>query len=216
MPDTITQNKTELIKQEILLELKDKLEKREGSVDLIAWLQSTDFFTSPSSTIFHGNDDGGLAEHSLHVYKLLQEKNQRYNLGIKPDTMAICGLLHDVCKTNSYKLEKKNRKVDGVWREEFVWVVDDKLPLGHGEKSVMMIQRFIHLTDDELMAIRWHMGAFEPGTAFNYPTGYAFKGATKKAPIVTALMTADMEAANILEGDGYNPNHKLSEERMSN
>jgi hypothetical protein len=77
--------------------------------------------------------------------------------------------------------------------------VDDQLPLGHGEKSVFMLQRFIPLTDEEALAIRWHMTAFDPSIHFNYPNGYAFKKAAEMSPLVTLLFTADYEASNIIE-----------------
>ena len=48
--------------------------KREGIDKLIEWLtdpNSCDFFTAPSSSVYHGNYKGGLCEHSLNVYKCL-------------------------------------------------------------------------------------------------------------------------------------------------
>lgn len=197
-------------KNQILEILKTNL-RGDGKEDLLYYLEKgTDFFTAPSSTVFHSSEEGGLAVHSLHVYELLKEKNERYGLEISPASVAICGLLHDVCKTNYYAREKKWRKIDGKWVEEEVWVVDDKFPVGHGEKSVAILQRFIKLTDDEIIAIRWHMAAFDAGIHFNYPSGYPFRLATKRVPLLTALITADMEASNILEADDYNPNHKMS------
>ena len=48
--------------------------KREGMEDLIKFLESTDFFTAPASTRFHGDFAGGLVEHSMKVYEILVEK----------------------------------------------------------------------------------------------------------------------------------------------
>ncbi|HHT9153085.1 MAG TPA: outer membrane protein assembly factor BamA [Candidatus Hypogeohydataceae bacterium YC40] len=40
--------------------------------------------------------------------------------------------------------------------------IEDDFPIGHGEKSVMMVQKYIDLTPQEAMIIRWHMGSFDP------------------------------------------------------
>ena len=77
--------------------------------------------------------------------------------------------------------------------------VDDQLPLGHGEKSVSILQDFVKLTPEEKVAIRWHMQAFDAGIHFQYPSGYAFREAADKYPLVTLLFTADLEASQILE-----------------
>ncbi len=85
-----------------------KANPRKGMDNLIKWLQESDFFTAPASTDFHGNEDGGLAAHSLSVYELLAEKVKRYETMILDDSVAICGLLHDVCKTGFYKSDIKS------------------------------------------------------------------------------------------------------------
>jgi len=77
--------------------------------------------------------------------------------------------------------------------------VNDQFPMGHGEKSVILLQQFIKLEDFEMLAIRWHMSSFDAGIHFNYPSGYPFRAAVEKSPLVTLLATADMEASNILE-----------------
>jgi len=176
------------------------LVKREGMPALITYLKESDFFTAPCSTQFHLACEGGLAKHSLNVYDLLTEKVKRYSLGTPEDSIVICGLLHDLCKTNYYVRGKRNVKENGKWSEKEIWEVKDQFPLGHGEKSVILAQNFIHLTIDEQLAIRWHMVAFDAGIHFNYPSGYAFREASKN-PLVVALFTADYEASKILEGE---------------
>lgn len=79
------------------------------------------------------------------------------------------------------------------------YCIDDKLPLGHGEKSLSMLQDYIPLTNEEKLAIRWHMGMTEAGTHFFYPTGVSYQNAVKLSPLVTLLQTADYEASQILE-----------------
>ena len=86
------------------------------------------------------------------------------------------------------------------------YVVDDVFPVGHGEKSVFMIQQFIKLYDEEIAAIRWHMIAFDAGVHFNYPSGFPFRQSLEKYPLATVLFTADFEASNILERKDYEKN----------
>lgn len=85
------------------------LVKREGMPALITYLKESDFFTAPCSTQFHLACEGGLAKHSLNVYDLLTEKVKRYSLGTPEDSIVICGLLHDLCKTNYYVRGKRIR-----------------------------------------------------------------------------------------------------------
>ncbi|HBE80370.1 MAG TPA: hypothetical protein DDW65_21695 [Firmicutes bacterium] len=78
------------------------------------------------------------------------------------------------------------------------WSVDDQFPIGHGEKSVIMLQEYIKLTKSEILAIRWHMAPFDAGIHFPYPTGYAYRKAQEE-PAVTLLQAADMLASKIVE-----------------
>lgn len=54
--------------------------------------------------------------------------------------------------------------VDGMQGEkpkpEDSYVYDDGFPIGHGEKSVIVLQQYIDLTAEEAMAIRYHMGEY--------------------------------------------------------
>ena len=117
---------------------------RPGADKLLEWLKSTDFFTAPASTRFHGAYPGGLVKHSLNVYyALLGNFNLR---GLySPQTQTIVALLHDVCKANYYAGEYPD------------YTVKDQIPMGHGEKSVYLVMKHMELTDDEALAIRWHM-----------------------------------------------------------
>lgn len=80
-----------------------------------------------------------------------------------------------------------------------VWKVVDQLPMGHGEKSVYMIQKFIDLTDIEALAIRWHLGAHDPGAHFFYPTGVANNQAVREVPLVSMMAAADYIATWLVD-----------------
>ena len=167
---------------------------RPGKDELIKFLVNSDFYTAPASTRFHGSYAGGLANHSLEVYNLLWLKAEQFNFNVSEDTLAICGLLHDVCKINLYVMGKKNVKENGKWSEKDVWEHRDSFPMGHGEKSVYIINKFFDLSDEEALAIRWHMGFSEPRELWS-----SLSDAFNKSPLVTALFTSDMEASHILE-----------------
>ena len=176
---------------------------RRGADRLLAWLDSdaSDFFTAPSSPRFHGAAEGGLVEHSLNVYECLKDYLSRprtkelYGMDYTPETIAITALLHDICKVGFYAVDYRNAKNEqGVWERVPYYTIRDSLPYGHGEKSVYMIQCFMHLTQDEAFAIRYHMGF----------SGIEDKNSIGRAlemfPLALAVNVADMEATYYLEG----------------
>ncbi len=163
---------------------------------------SSDFFKAPASTKFHSSFAGGLVEHSVKVYnrflnKIKTEFGEKYEEVITNESIAIIGLLHDVCKINFYKSEYRNTKDKaGNWVQVICYTVDDKLPYGHGEKSVYILSGFIKLTRDEAMAINWHMGGFD-----NRVQGgsYSMSVAFQQYPIAVIFHTADLETAYLDE-----------------
>ena len=168
--------------------------EREGINDLINWLENgTDFFTAPASTKYHLAYEGGLLEHSLNVYEeLKKELNSDLN-----SSAIIVSLLHDVCKANYYlKGFKSQKNQDGVWEQIPYYTTNDTLPLGHGEKSVILIQRYIKLTDEEIMAIRFHMGGFESKDNYRY-----LNGAFNKCSLAVELHIADLKATYFRENE---------------
>ena len=171
-----------------------------GMEDLMAWLERSDFYTAPASTRFHGNYTGGLLEHSLNVYDKLSGFVARYpELEISPETVAVTALFHDLTKVNYYTVSSRNVKDDvtGAWHKEPFYKTEDRLPLGHGEKSVIILQSFIKLTRDEIVAIRWHMGSFDCAVkGGDYGMGNAFE----TYPLAVMTHLADMEATYLVEG----------------
>ncbi|MBV4422944.1 HD domain-containing protein [Clostridium tyrobutyricum] len=185
--------KSEEIKDKIIELLSSTTRKDIDKV--IEFLKSSDFFEAPASTKYHGNYNGGLAEHSLNVYRLFADKNEKFDLGLSKDNVIISALLHDFCKINFYykalcwKKDKSNK-----WKSYIGYKVKDNFPVGHGEKSVIMIQHFIDLTKEEIFLIRWHMGMTEPKEMqMNLNNTYNI------FPAAVAIHTADMEASYLLE-----------------
>lgn len=174
---------------------------REGIEDMIEYLdEGSDFFEAPASTRHHCAYAGGLAEHSLNVRGVLTQLVETFGTRIPYDSIAITALLHDVCKTNFYVQEQAWRKDDrGKWESYIRWGINDILPLGHGEKSLFIIGKFIELSDTEAAAIRWHMGAWTEGVTSGYSMGKAYNVAMDKYPLVTLLATADNLASHLIE-----------------
>lgn len=178
--------------------------KREGAKELLTYLtdeKKCDFFTAPASTRYHGAYEGGLAEHSINVYKCLRDYLNRemikeeFGLSFSDETIAIVALLHDMCKINVYKTSMRNVKDEsGQWTKVPYYQYEDKLPYGHGEKSVYMISGYMKLSRDEAFAIRYHMGF--SGEENKNTIGNALD----KFPLALALNIADMEATFLVEG----------------
>lgn len=173
---------------------------REGIDKLMEYIRGCDFYTAPASTKFHLCVEGGLLQHSLNVYDCLMAKKN--NPVWKPileeagdESLAIISLLHDLCKTNFYTTEMRWRKDENnKWEQYPVYAVNDKVPYGHGEKSVMMVEQFMKLQGFERFAIRWHMGYTEPKEHYIH-----LGQAMEKYPIILALHEADLEASSIME-----------------
>lgn len=185
--------------------------ERPGMDKLIDYLRKSDFYTAPASTRFHSCHEGGLLEHSLNVADcLLKKLNSPVWADILnevgQESIIISALLHDICKSNFYAVEFKNKKVysdhgkksdsNGRFDWEAVqgYTIDDKIPYGHGEKSVMMIEEFMKLKPVEKYAIRWHMGYTEPKENWNMVSL-----AIKKYPLVLAIHEADLESTYLIE-----------------
>ncbi|EXM37655.1 hydrolase [Ruminococcus albus SY3] len=173
---------------------------REGIDKLIKYIRTTDFYTAPASTRFHSSYEGGLLQHSINVYEMLEAKSKTdtwKDIVKDKSTIIIVSLLHDLCKANYYAIEMRNKKNEqGKWEQVPFYTVDDQSPYGHGEKSVMILMEFIKLTAEEKYAIRWHMGFSEPKENYQY-----LGKAMDKYPLICALHEADLEATHLLEVD---------------
>ena len=182
--------------------------KRDGMENVIKHLERLGFFTAPASTKFHLSVKGGLMEHSWNVCNtalMLREQmiQMKPELADKlpKESVVIASLLHDVCKSNIYKDAILNRKNDqGYWEKVPGYEVDySSLPLGHGEKSVIMLLTLgLKLTKDEMLAIRWHMTAWE--LAFQSPEQKSnLQKAREIAPLCAIIQAADGLSSALLE-----------------
>lgn len=165
------------------IEQFSKLMKNYVPEEFKQWLIENSFFTAPAS-IHHGAYSGALFDHSMAVANTLLSFTKRLELkwedGRSP---LIVGVFHDFCKLDNYQ-----RTDNEAWEYNNATL----LP-GHGDKSVMMLQQHIRLTEEEMFCIRWHMGAFDDKENWN-----SYGRAVTRYPNVLYTHTADMVAARIL------------------
>ena len=188
--------------KERFIEIYTTYIKREGADKLLEYLLSSDFFTAPASARFHSSYEGGLCEHSLNVYdclvSYLNMPRTKEIMGVtySEESIAIVALLHDLCKVGVYKKGFRNVKNEqGAWQRVDTFEYDDKLPYGHGEKSVYIASGYMRLTREEAFAIRYHMG-YSSTTEDPRNVSAAFE----MFPLAFALSTADSEATYFIEG----------------
>ena len=185
-----------------------KTTNRQGIDDLVEELEDLGFFKAPASTKFHLNEGGGLVQHSLNVCKAaLSMRKSMIELddslleALPKDSVIIASLLHDTCKADIYKpTMKKEKNRFGMWCEVPGYDVDySNFPLGHGEKSVIVLLRSgFELTDDEIMAIRWHMNAWDlPFQSYDIKSN--INKAKEICPLLSLVQAADCLASNLLE-----------------
>jgi len=191
------------MKEEFINLLKST--KRRHIETFITYLEDeTDFFIAPASSNYHGAYAGGLVSHSIVVYKELVKLAKIYSTPITIESVIIISLLHDICKSNFYERTMKSRPVRDeqgnlvldkykkkTWEEVESYTINDKCPLGHGEKSVIIIQNYIQLTMEEVMGIRWHMMAYDD-VVKGYAGNCALTAALNMYPIISLVHCADL------------------------
>ena len=177
---------------------------------LLQYLTQGDFFNAPASTLYHNNYEGGLCEHSLHVYDTLVDLANRYHPELDPNSLLITGLLHDISKTNYYEKYYANKKLyspsgskqDNIgkfdWISEEAYKVKDVnnrfLGGTHGFNSMILAGRYFPLSYSESLALLHHhagMGEESPLKELS--------AILEKYPLVTLLHTADFISTYILE-----------------
>ena len=181
---------------------------REGMEAVISNLEELGAFSAPASAGHHLNEPGGLIQHSLNVYEMAKHIKPKLLL-LRPEladkltdeSIIIASLLHDVCKADIYKPAIKKRKTpQGYWQEYSGYDTDySGFPMGHGEKSVILLLQWgLKMTEDEMLAIRWHMTAWE--LAFqSYEAKECLNRASEKCPLLKLVQAGDALSAGILE-----------------
>ena len=171
---------------------------------LSKYLIDNGFFTAPASRSHHGSYKGGLFDHSMNVFKRLTTLTDQCGLKWqRPESPFIVGMFHDLCKIDLYKLVQDPPKAipDPLGFEDYVeytppphYEHNENVTLkGHGEKSVMILSQFMTLTEEEMLCIRYHMGAYMTDEWCE------FDSAIKKYENVLWTHMADMLASKVDE-----------------
>lgn len=177
----------------------DELMGKPDSNDFKEYLIKNGFFSAPASTKHHGAYEGGLFDHSYNVTKVLVELTEKNNLKWQdPRSPYIVGMFHDLCKIDNYKMivNDPGKEMFGGEIKGRTFIIEynnDFLIPGHGDKSVMYLASHIKLTEEEVMCIRWHMGAFDEKLNWKF-----YSAAVGKYPNVLWTHQADMIASQIM------------------
>lgn len=166
--------------------------KQYGNDCIRNWLINNGFFTAPASTKYHGAYEGGLFDHSFTVAHTLVGLTERnYVVWENDRSPYVVGMFHDLCKIDQY--QEKKPGFDLEYEEPCYEYNTETLLKGHGDKSVMLLSQFFHLTEEEILCIRYHMGAFTDKEEWSF-----YAKAVNKYPTVLWTHTADMIASHVL------------------
>ena len=157
---------------------------RRGVEHVMAWLDRNRFYEVPASVKFHNNFPGGLAKHSWEVYQEALRQNELLgDQALPADSVALCALLHDVCKTDVYRFSPTTGRP---------YSNPENYRKGHGLRSVKILEDLgLELRRDEIMASWWHMGFYEVSRE-QYPDMYA---RAQSLPLCVVIQQADSRAA---------------------
>jgi 23S rRNA maturation-related 3'-5' exoribonuclease YhaM len=162
--------------KEAILDLLGSV-KREGVENLIKHLEGSPFFTDPASVNHHNAYEGGLADHSLNVFQVLENFRKLYpELEELEESVKIIGLLHDIGYVGCYQKTTKNVPMKGadgknkkneygklifIEKEGFDFYPEAQLPYPPGHLSTLLIKQHMKLTKLEDLAIHWQRGIYD-------------------------------------------------------
>lgn len=179
--------------------LKNKVIKRKKEFDaFISMLEAeTSWLTSPASTRYHLNKEGGLLEHSVGVAETLLTLREALTPEISEETCVIVGLLHDVGKIgmpgkpryikNNNEWEVKNRNITYKINPGEVY-------MGLAARSLYLITKYIPLSASEAQAILYHDGQYIDANR---------EAAHKETPLTLLVHWADYWTVHIYEEGRY-------------
>lgn len=180
---------------------------REGIDKIVRFLDDTDFYRAPGAAVYQSNYAGGLLDHSLitfataaRVCGAMKEVMPSISGRLPDESVAIASLLHGVCKVGYYRAEeKRRRRTDGEWESYDYYVADDNFPIGHSEKSVIMLVTLgLKLTPDEMIAIRYSTGMWDGGM-FTAEMRASYEKASNICPLMHAIQTGVYMSSKLFE-----------------
>lgn len=169
--------------------------ERPGIENLLNWMEQNGFYDAPCSSKYHLAKPGGLAEHSLNVFRialsilpdLFKQDETKVNFEFV-NSVVICSLLHDLGKAGQFG------KPNYIMTKGQTGLIScetnkDLLYVPHEIRSIAIASRYIDLTEEEQFAILYHNGL--------YGELKGFKGS--ETPLYLLLSYADLWAARITE-----------------
>ena len=161
----------------------------------LTWLIDNGFFDAPASTKYHGSYPGGLFDHCYMVAETLAQLTDDFHLDWwRKESPYLVGMFHDLCKIDCYQHPVIGHTVDGKPIYDLnTWEYSKNMGLkGHGDKSIMLLSMYTTLTEEEIMCIRYHMGAFTDKEEW-----HDYTNAVKNFPNVLWTHHADMLASHV-------------------
>lgn len=172
-----------------------------GEIGLLSYLTQSDFFRAPASTVFHGNCEGGLVQHSWAVGILAGDIAESLGVpSVIPSLTSrsfgmLLGLVHDLCKVNFYKPDTRNVKTaDGWTKVPCYTVLPDNTSYGHGLTSYLRAEENLdhkHWATAIRYPVIYHMGSYDVSEM----AAKGYQQAQNDFPWLTILQSADQLAA---------------------
>jgi len=153
-------NNLETIKKEYY-SLLEKIINRKGVKELNNYLETHGLFSSPASTKYHLCVEGGLVIHSINVAKLALELKKSLLPLVSDESVILCALFHDCHKVTdgfSNPTYIKN-ELNGIEKQPYLWN-KNQFSFSGAHKSLLIISKFVELTQDEMQAIAYHDGPY--------------------------------------------------------
>lgn len=172
---------------------------RQGIAGLLVEMDEMGFYTAPCSTQYHLAYSGGLAEHSLNVYELMDKLSSILHPEVDKSSVIICALLHDLGKAGQFgkpnyiinMLKGRGKNAEPYQSPTKPYIGNPELLyIDHEVRSIQIAGRHINLTEDENWAILMHNGMYG-----NFK--YQIQG--KETPLYLLLHMADMWDSRVTE-----------------
>lgn len=142
------------------IDLIRKYVKRDGIDDMLKWCEDNGFYTAYASTKYHCNYKGGLFEHTSNVITNALKLANVLGSDVSRESIVLCALCHDFGKASNYYIDNilKSGKVSGTTPKK---INPDLRIKNHAFRSLMIVSKFLELTESERICILCHDGFFE-------------------------------------------------------
>ena len=157
MPDLTVEQRYTALKQKIV----DRRSSFDSFIEMLE--KDTNWLTSPASTRYHLNEEGGLLKHSVSVAENLLKFRDFLAPEISEESCIIVGLFHDVGKIgmpgkplyikNDNEWEVRNRNITYKTNPDLAY-------MSLASRSLYLVSKYTPLSDAEAQAILCHDGQY--------------------------------------------------------